>query len=60
MVIVLCLLSDLSDGSFAKSKQSKLEEGSAPEPLCSVTEETDVAGNIMCPTSYSSRTVINL
>uniref|UniRef100_A0A8P0NBW6 Synaptonemal complex protein 2 like n=2 Tax=Canis lupus familiaris TaxID=9615 RepID=A0A8P0NBW6_CANLF len=40
---------DLSDGSFAKSKQSKLEEGSAPEPLCSVTEETDVAEGIAAP-----------
>ncbi|XP_041627138.1 synaptonemal complex protein 2-like [Vulpes lagopus] len=38
---------DVSDGSFAKSKQSKLEEGSAPEPLSSVTE--DLAEGIAAP-----------
>lgn len=56
----LCLLLDPADGSFAKSKQSKLEEGDAPGSLPSVTEETDLAGNIMRPASHSSKRVTNL
>lgn len=40
---------DISDGSFAKSKHSKLEEGGSPESLTSVTEETDLAGNVAQP-----------
>nr|KAF6380501.1 synaptonemal complex protein 2 like [Myotis myotis] len=40
---------DMSDGSFAKWKQSKVEEDDAPESLSSVTEEADVAENISTP-----------
>nr|XP_035962458.1 synaptonemal complex protein 2-like isoform X3 [Halichoerus grypus] len=46
---------DVSDGSFAKSKQSKLEEGAAPESLASVTEETDSA---VVPENSKSSAVI--
>ena len=60
VVNALRLLLDLADGSFAKSKQSKLEEGDAPESLSPVTEETDLAGNIMRPASHSSKRVTNL
>lgn len=59
VVNVLRLLLDLADGSFAKSKQSKLEEGDAPDPLSLVTEETDLAGNIMRPANHSSKRVTN-
>ncbi|XP_008691034.2 synaptonemal complex protein 2-like [Ursus maritimus] len=47
---------DISDGSFAKSKQSKLEEGDAPESLASVTEETDLAAAV--PENSKSSAVI--
>ncbi|XP_039087796.1 synaptonemal complex protein 2-like [Hyaena hyaena] len=40
---------DPSDGSFTKSKQSKLEEGDAPESRSSVTEETDLAEDVSTP-----------
>ncbi|XP_027963373.1 synaptonemal complex protein 2-like, partial [Eumetopias jubatus] len=46
---------DITDGSFAKSKQSKLEEGAAPESLASVTEETDLA---VVPENSKSSAVI--
>lgn len=47
VINVLCLPSDVSDGSFAKWKQPKLEEDDSPGSLSSGTEETDLAGNIM-------------
>ncbi|XP_019489338.1 PREDICTED: synaptonemal complex protein 2-like [Hipposideros armiger] len=40
---------DLSDGSFAKWKQSKLEEDDPLGPLSSVTEETDLAAGRSTP-----------
>ncbi|XP_015442753.1 synaptonemal complex protein 2-like [Pteropus alecto] len=40
---------DISDGSFAKWKQSKLEEGDVPGPLSSVRDEADLAEGISSP-----------
>ncbi|XP_015974268.2 synaptonemal complex protein 2-like isoform X1 [Rousettus aegyptiacus] len=40
---------DISDGSFAKWKQSKLEEGDVPGPLSSVRDEADLAEGISTP-----------
>ncbi|KAM5264954.1 synaptonemal complex protein 2-like [Hipposideros larvatus] len=40
---------DLSEGSFAKWKQSKLEEDDPLGPLSSVTEETDLAAGRSTP-----------
>lgn len=60
MVInVLCLPLDISDGSFAKWKQSKLEEGDVPGPLSSVRDEADLAGNLH-PASPSKKSVIKI
>ncbi|ELK25675.1 Synaptonemal complex protein 2-like protein [Myotis davidii] len=40
---------DMLDGSFAKWKQSKVEEDDAPGSLSSVREEADLAENISTP-----------
>lgn len=57
VINVLCLPLDMSDGSFAKWKQSKVEEDDAPGSLSSVTEEADLAGNVMQLASQSSKNV---
>lgn len=48
---VLCLPLDIAGDSYAKWKQSKLEDGDAPESLSLVTEEPGLAGNLMGPGS---------
>lgn len=60
VINVLCLPLDISDDSFAKWKQSKLEEDDVPGSLSSVTEAADLAGNIMHPASHSSKSVTNV
>lgn len=57
VINVLRLPLDMSDGSFAKWKQSKVEEDAAPGSLSSMTEEADLAGNIMHLASQSSKTM---
>lgn len=57
VINVLCLPLDMSDGSVAKWKQSKVEEDDAPGSLSSMTEEADLAGNIMHLASQSSKTM---